>query len=242
MYTSRRVESFIAYSIRGLPVVSSRRIILPIARSQSRSGFWEKGMMVYSKEDRMCAEQKKSSTQAEAELPGGGNIDNIREILFGAQIRQYEKRFLRLEEKLAKESADMRDEIARRFSELEGYVKQENDAFAERVDSEKNERASTLKELNRDIGALTRDLEKKTGSLGDKLTKSLKDLRGQLLEQSKNLSSEIRNKGDVVLGDLSKEIEELRAEKTDRAALTSLFTEMAMRLSDELRLPGGDED
>ena len=62
-----------------------------------------------------------------------------------------------------------------------------------------------------------------------------------MLDQSKILSSEIRDKGNVVLGDLGKEIEELRAEKTDRAALTALFTEMAMRLSDELRLPGTEE-
>ena len=189
----------------------------------------------------MSADKKKSNPQTETELPGGGNIDNIREILFGAQIRQNEKRFQRLEEQLAKEGADLREEIGRRFDELESYVKQENDAITERIDGEKNERAGSLKELNREVGALTRDLEKKAGSLGDKLNKGMKDLRGQLLEQSKNLSSEIRDKGKVVLSDLSREIEELRAEKTDRAALTALFTEMALRLSDELRLPGTDE-
>ncbi len=189
----------------------------------------------------MSADKKKSNPQVETELPGGGNIDNIREILFGAQARQNEKRFQRLEDLLAKEGADLREEINRRFDALESYVKQENDALAERVDSEKNERASSLKELNREVGALTRDLEKKAGSLGDKLTKGMKDLRGQILEQSKSLSSEIRDKGNVVLSDLGKEIEELRTEKTDRAALTALFTEMAMRLSDELRLPDTDE-
>ena len=189
----------------------------------------------------MSAGKRKPNPQSETELPGGGNIDNIREILFGAQIRQNEKRFQRLEELLTKEGTDLREEIGRRFDALESYVKQENDALAERIGSEGTDRASSLKELNREVGALTRDLEKKAGTLGDKLTKGMKDLRGQLLEQSKRLSSEIRDKGNVVLSDLGKEIEELRAEKTDRAALTALFTEMAMRLSDELRLPSTDE-
>jgi len=198
-------------------------------------------MIGLSKEAEMSADKKKLKPQDETELPGGGNIDNIREIIFGAQIRQNEKRFQRLEEQLNKDAADLREEIGRRFDELESYVKQENDAITERIDAEKNERAGSLKELNREVGALTRDLEKKAGSLGDKLTKGMKDLRGQLLDQSKNLSSEIRDKGNVVLSDLGKEIEELRTEKTDRAALTALFTEMAMRLSDELRLPGSEE-
>jgi len=190
----------------------------------------------------VCAEEKSGSNRAETELPGGGNIDNIREILFGTHMRQYEKRFLRLEEKLAKESADLQGSIDRRFGDLERFVKQEIDALTDRMNSDKKEQSASLKELNRDIGTQARDLEKKTGNLSDKLIKGLKDLRSQLLEQSKMLSSEIREKGALVHDELTRDIEEIRTEKTDRAALTALFTEMALRLSDELHLPGSDED
>ena len=36
---------------------------------------------------------------------------------------------------------------------------------------------------------------------------------------------------------LARETKELRFEKTDRSALASLLTEMAMRLNDEFKLP-----
>ena len=54
----------------------------------------------------------------EGELVPGGNLDKVRNILFGAQSRDYERRFARLEERLAKETADLRDDMRRRFDSL----------------------------------------------------------------------------------------------------------------------------
>ena len=42
---------------------------------------------------------------------GAGNVDKIRDILFGSQMRDYETRFARLEETLAKEISDMLEKI-----------------------------------------------------------------------------------------------------------------------------------
>ena len=44
-----------------------------------------------------------------------------------------------------------------------------------------------------------------------------------------------------MLAALARETETLRADKTDRATLASLLTEMAMRLTDELRIPGAED-
>lgn len=178
----------------------------------------------------------------QTELPGGGNIDNIREIIFGTQMRHYEKRFQRLEESLAKESTDLREELRRRLDALEAYAKQETEALADRLKAEKDERKSACADLGKELTGLAKDTEKKTGRLEERATKSHSELRAVLLEQSKSLSSEIKDKGDGLLRELRRELEELRTEKTDRAALTALFTEMAMRLSDELRLPITDSD
>ena len=44
----------------------------------------------------------------------GASVDKIRDILFGSQMRDYDRRFLRLEEKMLKESADAREDARRR--------------------------------------------------------------------------------------------------------------------------------
>src|SRR5437879_3236643 len=68
--------------------------------------------------------------EAEARTPqlmpsGAGNVDKIRDILFGNQMRDYETRFARLEETVAKETAEMRESSRRRFDQLEQYIKRE---------------------------------------------------------------------------------------------------------------------
>src|SRR5947209_6262346 len=40
---------------------------------------------------------------------GAGNVDKIRDILFGTQMRDYDSRFARLEETLVKENAEIRE-------------------------------------------------------------------------------------------------------------------------------------
>ena len=41
---------------------------------------------------------------------GAGNLDKVRDLIFGGQMRDYDRKFARLEERLAKETADLRDE------------------------------------------------------------------------------------------------------------------------------------
>ena len=56
---------------------------------------------------------------------GAGNVDKIRDILFGSQMRDYEARFARLEETLVKETMEIRETNRRRFDQLETYIKRE---------------------------------------------------------------------------------------------------------------------
>lgn len=65
-----------------------------------------------------------------------GNIDKIRDILFGAHIRDFEKRMARVEERLMKESSDLREELRRRFDSLESFTKRKLSRW--RIDSEQN--------------------------------------------------------------------------------------------------------
>ncbi|MDQ3950822.1 MAG: hypothetical protein M3282_10805, partial [Gemmatimonadota bacterium] len=50
------------------------------------------------------------------------NIDQLRDIIFGGQMREYERRFVRMEERIAKELADVREEVRDRCTALERYV------------------------------------------------------------------------------------------------------------------------
>ena len=174
---------------------------------------------------------------AAAELPGGGNIDRIRDIIFGNQMRDYEKRFVRLEERLLKESSDLREDVKRRFEQLDGCTRKEFEALADRLNNEGSERGSADRELTRELRDLGKASEKKTAQLDEQAMKTARELRQQMIDQARELSEELRLRFDDLAAIVDREASDLRNDKTDRAALAALFTEMAMRLTNDLALP-----
>jgi DNA anti-recombination protein RmuC len=181
-----------------------------------------------------------SNAQLDGQDAGAGNIDKIRDILFGVQMRDYEKRFTRLEERLLKESSSLRDETKRRFDSLETYIKQELEALTERLTAEQTTRADAAEKLSQNIRDLSGSVEKRAAQIDEQASKNHRELRQQILEQSKSLNDEIRHKYEDLSAALAREASELRTDKTDRAALAALFTEVAMRLNNEFKIPGAE--
>lgn len=170
----------------------------------------------------------------------GGNIDKVRDILFGGQMRDYERRFIKLEERLLQETSELKDEVRKRLAALEQFMKQEAASLADRIKTEHEERTDATKDLAREQRESAKAFEKKAGALDDSIGKAQRELRQQLLELQQRMSDEVRQKIDDVLARLTQEANELRNDKTDRAALASLLTEMALRLTNELSIPGID--
>jgi len=54
----------------------------------------------------MSPAEQQDKNQPQVLRGGAGNVDKIRDILFGSQMRDYESRFARLEETLIKETLD----------------------------------------------------------------------------------------------------------------------------------------
>jgi hypothetical protein len=174
-------------------------------------------------------------------IGSGGSVDKIRDILFGAQIREYEKRFGRLEEQLLKEAAVLRDEARKRFDLLEAYFKTEFESLGDQLKAEQHERTEAVKDLSRELREAAQALEKRLAQLDGQGAKNDRERRQQLLEQSKNLSEEIRQKYLELSATLERKVEELRTDKTDRSALASLFMEVALRLNNEFHLSSSEE-
>jgi hypothetical protein len=168
----------------------------------------------------------------------GGNIDKIRDILFGGQMRDYERRFSRLEERLVKESADLRDDTRRRFDALETFIKQELEALGERLQTEQRTRDESVQDLSRALKDTGQGLERKLAQFDEQTTRNHRDLRQQILDQSKSLSEEMRQKRDELTALIEREVAALGNDKTDRAALAALFSEVALRLTNEFKIPG----
>jgi methyl-accepting chemotaxis protein len=172
---------------------------------------------------------------------GAGNLDKVRDILFGGQMRDYERRFQRMDERLAQDTAELKEEVRRRLSSLEQFVRQETESLAQRIRSEQEERSDATKEITREAREAAKAFEKKAGLLDDQIGRVQRESRQQMLELEQRMQDDLGARIQDVLSRLSRESGELRADKTDRATLAALLTEMAMRLNNELRVPGMDD-
>jgi hypothetical protein len=171
----------------------------------------------------------------------GGSIDKVRDILFGSHLREFERRFARLEERLTKETSDLKADVRSRLDALEAYAKHETESLAGQIRVEHDGRVESHGVLSRESTEAARSLERRAAALDDQLVRSQRDLRQQMLDQHQRLSDEIRSKVDEVLAALAREAQELRADKTDRATLASLLTEMALRLTNDFHIPGAED-
>jgi hypothetical protein len=171
-----------------------------------------------------------------ADAAGTASLEKVRDILFGSQMRDVDRRFARLEERIARETRDLKEEIRRRLDALEAYARQESEALADQVRHEQGERTEADARLARELADAARTVERRTAALEEQVSKGQREVRQQMLEQHQRLSDDTRQKIEEVLAALAREAHELRNDKTDRLALASLLKEMAMRLTGEFRL------
>ena len=178
-----------------------------------------------------------------AEVLGSGNLDQVREILFGVQSRTVEKRLARLEEDLPRRIAEIREEVKRSVANLEAYARQEIDSLNERLRAEVKERGNGDEELASKLDDTGKALRKEIGQVDTRSTSGQRELRQQLLDQAKRIDEEIQRRSEDLSAALTRAVEELRSEKADRKAVAGILHEVAMRLTDDLALqldPGAE--
>jgi hypothetical protein len=172
---------------------------------------------------------------------GAASLDKVRDILFGGQMRDLDRRFAGVEERLSSETADLKEDLRRRLAALEQFARVEIETLLERIKTEHDERQEATASVAREAQSASTVLDKKIGLLDDQLARAQRELRQQILDMHRELADEIRDKIDAVLARLSREASDLRSDKADRVTLAALFTEMALRLTHEAPAKGDQE-
>src|SRR5207247_4822645 len=82
-----------------------------------------------------------------ADLASGGNLDKVRDLLFGTQMRDMEKHFARLEERLQKDLIELKEETRGRFASLEGFLRTEIESLTDQLKAEQEARHQAVQTL-----------------------------------------------------------------------------------------------
>jgi hypothetical protein len=92
-------------------------------------------------------EEQMSAHRQNGTIDESGNVDRIRNILFGSQMRDYDDRFQKLEERLAREAGELRSDLQRQLQALETFMKGETESMTNRVKTEQSERIQAVQQL-----------------------------------------------------------------------------------------------
>ena len=177
-----------------------------------------------------------------AETPNGaadtgagdaGNVDKIRDILFGSQMRDYDRRFATTEERLQREAAALRDDLGRRLLATEQYLRGEVETLAGNLKTEEADRVHGLRAASDALANLQRELSDRLADLADQTAQQHRELRAQMLEVQRVLADEMQRRHDELSAAFRREALDLRSVKTDRTAIAALFAEFAQRLTSE---------
>jgi DNA repair exonuclease SbcCD ATPase subunit len=184
------------------------------------------------KEPRVSAQPEKPTLDP-SEDGASGNIDKIRDIIFGGQMQEYDRRFRALEDRLLKASTDLRADLDKRVTSLESYFRKELDTLGATLTSERENRTLALEEAASKLAEVRKQATQQLTSLANEAAERDRDVRAQLQERAQSLSQEIHEKVATLAQELRREADELRQGKTDRTGLAALLSEMALRLAEE---------
>ncbi len=181
--------------------------------------------------------QDQAQTASNGAVDESQNVDRIRSILFGSQMRDYDERFTRLDERLGQHANELRGELHQRLQGLEAFMKGEVESMMNRLRGENAERNQALGKLAQDLGETARGLELKISNLDQQAAQDTRELRQQLLEQSKALSTEIGEKHAQMKAGLEQETQQIRGAMTGRETLADMLSELSLRLKNEFKVP-----
>ena len=177
-----------------------------------------------------------ASNDAAAEQPE--SLDQVRDILFGGQMRMVDTRLRGLEERIALEHTTLRNDLSRKIAELEEASKREFAAQAERLSAERTKRADDLKALSGEIKEALKSLERRHLKFEEATAQADAEVRDQIVKHSAALSAELARTAERLTSELDRAASSLRADKVDTATLAGTLTEMAARLTGGGRAAG----
>ncbi|MDR2142139.1 MAG: hypothetical protein LBR11_10200 [Deltaproteobacteria bacterium] len=122
-------------------------------------------------------------------------IAQVREILFGAQLKDMEMRFRRQEEKLLREIAEVKDSLRGRLDSLENFMKSEVSALLNRLREEHDDREQALKseqsQRHEELQAAVRERNEFLSQARRDLTDSLAQERRERTEALAKLTADL---------------------------------------------------
>lgn len=182
------------------------------------------------------------ATEVQTDLASARSMEKVRDILFGTQMRDQERKLNQLDARLRRDTDALRDEVRKRLDVLEDYIREELETLSTRIKREEGSRTSADDNLAQQLDGAVKKLERRLSQLSDQSSEEQRGLRQQLLDQSRSLNDDLQRRFDEAISHIDQSIGKQRLQQVDRSTLSTMLMETAMRISEGGRRELTDEE
>jgi DNA anti-recombination protein RmuC len=159
-----------------------------------------------------------------------GNIDQIRDIIFGAQLREYDNRFDKIDSDLSMMQQDMQTRLEQVKTVLSGEMRAAIDSFEKKIKSINLNTQEESADLRQQIDRVNRKFSSSIEALDEAIDNQTSSLRDELSQTRDRLSEESRTLKTQVFEELDRRFSMLRDVKVSRDDMAEILFELGMRL------------
>jgi hypothetical protein len=128
------------------------------------------------------------------------SVEQIRDILFGRQLQEFEARFNAVETMINSKNKELSVMIEKRLDNLENELNTRMDVLLKNQEKEKISRQSTQHELTKLLGDQSNEFLNKLNGVEEAANQELLDIQSLLQDQKKELYEQLGQREDNLAG------------------------------------------
>jgi predicted nucleic acid-binding Zn-ribbon protein len=159
-----------------------------------------------------------------------GNIDQIRDIIFGAQLREYDNRFDKIESEVSMLQQDIQDRVEQLKTVFSTELRTTVDSLDKKIKTLTVNSQEDAADFRQQLDRLNRKFSGNIDSLNSDLEKQTNALRDELGQTRDSLQDDVRGLRSQVLEELERRFSMLKDVKVSRYDMAEILFELGMRL------------
>lgn len=159
-----------------------------------------------------------------------GNIDQIRDIIFGAQLREYDNRFDRIESDISLLQQDIQTRLEQVKSVLTTELRAAFDSFEKKIKSINSTVQEDTTDIRQQIDRVNRKFSSSIEALDEAIDNQTGAIRDDFSQSRDRLQEDIRSLRTQVFEELDRRFSVLREVKVSRDDMAEILFELGMRL------------
>ncbi len=159
-----------------------------------------------------------------------GNIDQIRDIIFGSHLREYNSRFEKLESDLSNVHQELRDRIHELKVSFTTELRIAVEALEKKLRAQQTTSEAERNDLRQQIDRLNRKSTSSIEKLAEDLEQASATLREEIIETKDKLQEDARSLRLYVQEELERRLSALSGNKVSRDDMAEILFELGMRL------------